>query len=553
LIRSDSKRWPTISHSFLLRFLLVVLFSTWIISNILHPAQDPDLWWHLASGRYIVMHRVIPTIDVFSWTAKGSPWVNSYWLYDTVLFWVFSRLAIAGVVIGHALLALLVFFLMAYRLHQKHVFWAVTTGALSLFFLLGAPSGYWPQASLVSIFFTSALLLLLDRWLEDPSTNTYWIGPLLFAVWANMHRGFLIGLLMASAYALVIFLQEKKRSLPILWVLLCILATLLTPYGAKLYTMMWTDMTLSSQLIMGWATPRFTDHPVLLGIVFLFWLTHLYDRWQRRAIPWPLVILAGVLTAGALRSIVFIPYFLLMAIPFLAQHVSRWMEAITKRYGFEKYDFGLGLLIGGLLLASLARAHPALGVQTLSFPVKAFDFIRTEKVTGAFYNDYAFGGYWMWAFGEDLPVFIDGRYPAVQGYISLVPEIQTAQRSPKAWKAFLDRYAINAALLKYYPDTPFPSLFEAIFPSSRWALVYWDDAGVLFLRRGAKNRAVIQAREFRVIRPDMKPEFFSRMLRETSPARRKDIRQELLRNLRLIPESRRTQRFLTFFEDSTTL
>jgi len=43
---------------------------------------DPDSYWHLAAGRWIIEHRTIPTTDPFSWTFAGSPWLAHEWLSE---------------------------------------------------------------------------------------------------------------------------------------------------------------------------------------------------------------------------------------------------------------------------------------------------------------------------------------------------------------------------------------------------------------------------------------------------------------------------------------
>src|SRR5947209_9001564 len=41
----------------------------------LHTLQDFDLWWQLASGRWVLQHRQIFSTDIFSYTAHGAPWI----------------------------------------------------------------------------------------------------------------------------------------------------------------------------------------------------------------------------------------------------------------------------------------------------------------------------------------------------------------------------------------------------------------------------------------------------------------------------------------------
>ena len=70
-----------------------------IIAAAARPITDPDFWWHLRTGQYIVETRSIPYTDIFSSTRYGSEWVTHEWLSEVVMFLVF-RLS------GYALLIL---------------------------------------------------------------------------------------------------------------------------------------------------------------------------------------------------------------------------------------------------------------------------------------------------------------------------------------------------------------------------------------------------------------------------------------------------------------
>ena len=39
---------------------------------------DPDFWWHLSAGQYMVATRSIPHVDVFSGTVAGLTWVRRF-------------------------------------------------------------------------------------------------------------------------------------------------------------------------------------------------------------------------------------------------------------------------------------------------------------------------------------------------------------------------------------------------------------------------------------------------------------------------------------------
>ncbi|MEN8957164.1 MAG: hypothetical protein ABF258_04000, partial [Flavobacteriales bacterium] len=40
---------------------------------------EPDIWWQIATGNWILENGQVPTQDVFSHTYAGEPWINVKW------------------------------------------------------------------------------------------------------------------------------------------------------------------------------------------------------------------------------------------------------------------------------------------------------------------------------------------------------------------------------------------------------------------------------------------------------------------------------------------
>ena len=81
-----------------------------------------------------------------------------------------------------------------------------------------------------------------------------------------------------------------------------------------------------------------------------------------------------------------------------------------------------------------------------------------------------------------------------------------------AWEELLLRFDVSAAMVRYHEPLRVLSPageplgergFSALwFPTRDWALVYWDDAAMVFVRREREFRALIDRAEYTVIRPD---------------------------------------------------
>src|SRR5260221_5043478 len=47
--------------------------------------SDPDIWWHMATGRWIPQHHAVPMTDPFSSYGLGKPWIAYSWLFDITM------------------------------------------------------------------------------------------------------------------------------------------------------------------------------------------------------------------------------------------------------------------------------------------------------------------------------------------------------------------------------------------------------------------------------------------------------------------------------------
>src|SRR5437868_2224004 len=83
-----------------------------------YPTGDPDTYWHLASGQWMLDHREILRTDLFSSTVNGQPYSVGQWLGEIVLTLVFNAGGWAGLAIFRALLVGVAAFFLA-RLSRR--------------------------------------------------------------------------------------------------------------------------------------------------------------------------------------------------------------------------------------------------------------------------------------------------------------------------------------------------------------------------------------------------------------------------------------------------
>ena len=83
------------------RIFLILVAAALIYSFLagLRTISDYDVFWQMATGRWIAAHHAIPSTDVLSYTASGQPWI--YPILSGLLFYITF---LAG---GYALLSVL--------------------------------------------------------------------------------------------------------------------------------------------------------------------------------------------------------------------------------------------------------------------------------------------------------------------------------------------------------------------------------------------------------------------------------------------------------------
>src|SRR5450432_1061869 len=65
--------------------MLGVLLVGAVFNTVRTFSLDPDVWWHAKVGQTILSTHHWPTVDPYSFTANGQPWLSYEWLGDVLL------------------------------------------------------------------------------------------------------------------------------------------------------------------------------------------------------------------------------------------------------------------------------------------------------------------------------------------------------------------------------------------------------------------------------------------------------------------------------------
>jgi hypothetical protein len=160
-------------------------------SIALRPINDPDFWWLLRGGRYMVETRTFPWTDPFSATASGADWLNHAWGFELLAYGIYAVSGTTGVILLQGLVAVASFGILYALLRREGVGLGWSLGLLSVGAL--ATHGFWsPRPQLVTYLILAVFLRILADY-QAGRANRLWCLPLLTTVWANLHAGFLVG------------------------------------------------------------------------------------------------------------------------------------------------------------------------------------------------------------------------------------------------------------------------------------------------------------------------------------------------------------------------
>ena len=463
-----------------------------VASNPVKILHDPDTYLHIAVGRWILAHHQVPHHGIFSFTMPNAPWVAHEWLGEIILASLFDYfgwiglLAVTGLVFAAA--AAMLFRVLLRYLAPAHALLAgVLACTLAMPHLLARP-----HVLTLPILVLWVAELVKAR-SQDRPPPLWLIG--LMVLWANIHGGYMFGLVLAGLFAgeavLTTTVWRGRMAAARGWGLFCgaaFIAALITPFGIEglLLPLQLTQMSFALSVLEEWRSPNFQVFQpfevwiifVLFGALSLGWklpvtrvgivllLVHMALQHARHG---ELVgFVAPLLLAPAL-----VHQFDRRVEGGLGQRVDRLMAKLAKPASAG------GQVLVGLALVALTtvplRANIAQNLDAIA-PRAALDVVKADNVTGPVLNAYGFGDYLIFS---GMEPFIDGRAELYgDAFISRYANalLGVSDQLP----VLLEEYGITWTLLD--PNTPSARLLDYL---PGWRRLYADDVAVVHVREGA--------------------------------------------------------------------
>ncbi len=512
------------NHLFLSNVFPVVLLLG-LFGMTARPATDPDLWWHLRTGQWMVETGHVPHSDPFSFTRAGHAWVAHEWLSEVVFYELWKHGGFAALIVFSAMVTTAGFMLLYLRClpcgGKRH--WAVAATVLGA--LAAAPSwGVRPQTFTFAL--ASLLLWLIERGENQPRL-LFWI-PLLFLLWLNLHAGSALGPVLLLAYGAGLTIETAvgnttwQEARPILLrVLLLLLACLalvpLNPNGVELYRYPFDTLRSSGMrsLIGEWHSPDF--HEWLYRPFLLVWLLLLAAfatsscgsgnlprldgalRLRSGQAPprphtkWRVMVPLLLTSCAALDAVRHIPIFILLAIPVIAAALPAASASLAVAVSEQRPGSSrLRPLFNGVVVilmavftlvrwVGLARSQDAREAE--QYPQKAVAFLRAGDYPQPqrLFVYYDWGGYAIWKLYPEYRVFVDGRAD-LHGDDRL-RQFMTAVQLRTGWREVLDGWKVDAVLVP-----PACALAQALLLDPHWHAAFSDSQAIILVRTRPHRR-----------------------------------------------------------------
>ena len=454
-------------------FYLSALIAVLLVPAALGSSQtifnDGDVSWHIATGQWILDHRAIPTTDPFSFTWAGKPWVPIEWLAE-VLYASAYRIA------GYSGVAAL-----------------VTAVLMALHAIVFFNAGRWTRPLLPVVLMDFVLiptmlarphllgwpLLALWTWLMLRARERDRAPPLAAALtmtlWANLHGGFVFGLLIAAAFGLeaLVATPDKMRVVRQwgLFGLACAVAVCINGNGLEgvIHPFRFTRLEMLP-LIDEWKPSSPAVTPVAFGVLAA---TLALIAWKRPRLHWVRWLLLGGMLALALLQMRQQVMVAILAAMLLPEGFARGRHADTDPEWTRRAIFiALPIMAALVVVRGFMPIHPR---DNPSNPWKLIAAVPPQLRSQPVLNGYSMGGPLILS---GIRPYIDGRGDMygdqlVLGFVSIINGNQAAfANAVKRWNI---RWAIlpneNVALIALLDRSP------------GWRRIKVDSVGVIYVRK----------------------------------------------------------------------
>ncbi|NLG28031.1 MAG: hypothetical protein GX557_08975 [Chloroflexi bacterium] len=482
---------------------IVFLVASLLVFALVRATPDPDLWGHLRFGLDSLGSRSLAEVDPYSYTTAGQRWINHEWLSEVLLALAWRAGGAAGMIVLKALVGLVTFFLLSFRLYRLGIPPVRLASILlaSLFVLLSSFIAVLRPQMYTFLLFAVTLLIVCRA--EEGEYGWLWATPAVFAAWANLHGGFLAGLGIVLTWALVHLVQHPRawrRIVPPTF--LAVLGTLANPYGVQLWLFLLRTATVKRPEITEWQPMELVS---VIGAIYVLVLCMaavgwVWTRRPRRPALVVVFLISALLPWTAVRHL---PLFTIATAALAGEHIgSAWDRFLPDKSGTRPPPVLLSSLsyVAGIMLLVASTLHLLSDARLrygADYPVAAVQLLKSTGAPGNLAVHFNWGEYALWHLGPRIKVSVDGRRETVYSEAVYQANLNFTH-GVKDWMALLRDYPTDVALVMQESAT-----YNLLSLLEGWGIAYEDEVSALFVREDSALAEPLRsaAQEYVAIEP----------------------------------------------------
>lgn len=471
------------------RRLALLSMGAIAVAAVTYTRADPDLWGHVRFGADIVNARSVHLADRYSFSSDRA-WTNHEWLAEVLMYGAYRVAGGAGLIALKLLLVVAMLAGVAMALRKDAIPLTTRLALIALALVATMPQTAHVRPQLFSLALFAWLLVLLGR-ARDAKTVPLLSMPL-FAVWANLHGGWIVGAGVLASWCAAGALTRPssgRQSLAAAVVVACaVVATLCNPFGFGLWSFLRDTVGFGRVDIVDWQPIyRLGATYVLLWamtaavLVAAIASAIAQPSADVQALAIPLALALAAFRVNRLQA------FFALATIILAAPAIRWRRhapAPDHRPLEPFWKHAIALILFAIVTVGAANVGAANATcvrvdDAFSPRPGVVDFIERQGLHGRLLTWFDWGQYAIWHLADrGIEVSIDGRRETVYSDAVVREHLQF----------YFDPAARDAVLARLQPDYVWlPSALEATswLTSHGWQPVFVDERSVLFARGAA--------------------------------------------------------------------
>lgn len=499
---SVKKEKNAVAQSWLDRWLnasILLLALSVLIFRLSWTEADPDLWGHVRFGQDVLRLGRLTEIDPYSYVNAGFKWINHEWLYETFMGFMFNQFGAFGLIsikLSVALVVLSIFYL-CLKQHGFRMLHALIALSFAVTMMLPYLQTIRPQLS-TYLFFTLTCLILKQS--EGRKYGYLFFLPAIFAVWVNMHGGFLAGLaiFLAWSFAHLVLnyrqLNRKQFFLILAPILLSLASVLVNPYGYELIAFLLKTATTQRPEIVEWVPIKIGSVSGIfyLATVLITALSLIFSKVKASPpllLIWLITVIAPVVASRHL------PLFVIATFVLLPQQIANWSRQHDPTFaqsGYPSYSSKFKTILIVMFLGAFCFCvfktitRGSIEIPPV-YPQVAVELIKKANIRANIATAYNDGEYIIFHLGPKCKVSLDGRRETVYPD-KVYLENLAFQEGIGQWDFLLTGYPTDLVLAG--KDAAVFNLMR-LYPN--WHLVYEDNGYGLFAKAGSDQETKLLA------------------------------------------------------------